>query len=132
MVASTEKSAKANLPEAEMVESLNDSKEITDSDVERNAAADYSGAVKKTDPKEIALVKKLDYRIMPILWAMYFMNYVSVSQGSLCSAKEMVKLTWLFKLDRNAIANARLNDLEKDLGLEGTQYNTCISILFVG
>jgi hypothetical protein len=71
---------------------------------------DYSGAVAKTDPVEIALVKKLDMRIMPILWAMYFLNY----------------------LDRNAIAQARLNGLEDDLGLVGTQYNTCISILFVG
>lgn len=35
-------------------------------------------------------------------------------------------------LDRNAIAQARLNDLEDDLGLVGSQYNTCISILFVG
>ncbi|KAL4992197.1 major facilitator superfamily domain-containing protein [Aspergillus falconensis] len=72
--------------------------------------ADYSGAVTKTDPREIKLVRKLDMRVMPIVWAMYFLNYV----------------------DRNAIASARLNGLEKDLGLEGTQYNTCISILFVG
>lgn len=71
---------------------------------------DYSGAIAKSDPTEIALVRKLDLRIMPTLWAMYFMNY----------------------LDRNAIANARLNNLEKHLGLVGTQYNTCISILFVG
>ncbi|KAL6413272.1 hypothetical protein AUP68_02779 [Ilyonectria robusta] len=72
--------------------------------------ADYSGAVKKTSPEEIRLVRKLDFRIMPTLWAMYFLNY----------------------LDRNAIAQARLNDLEEHLGLVGTQYNTCISILFVG
>lgn len=39
---------------------------------------DYSGAVKKTDPEEIALVRKLDFRIMPILWAMYFLNYVGL------------------------------------------------------
>lgn len=71
---------------------------------------DYSGAVAKTDEVEIRLVRKLDYRIMPTLWAMYFLNY----------------------LDRNAIAQARLNNLEDDLGLVGTQYNTCISILFVG
>ncbi|RKL14479.1 hypothetical protein BFJ68_g6442 [Fusarium oxysporum] len=64
--------------------------------------ADYSGAVKKTDPAEIRLVRKLDFRIMPTLWAMYFLNY------------------------------ARLNGLEDHLGLKGTQYNTCISILFVG
>lgn len=71
---------------------------------------DYSGAVSKSDPKEIALVRKLDFRIMPTLWAMYFLNY----------------------LDRNTIAQARLDDLESDLGLVGNQYNTCISILFVG
>lgn len=43
-----------------------------------DAEADYSGAVKKTDPAEIRLVRKLDYRIMPTLWAMYFLNYVSL------------------------------------------------------
>ncbi|KAE9582554.1 Major facilitator-type transporter hxnP [Colletotrichum fructicola] len=74
------------------------------------AGGDYSGAVKKTSAEEIALVRKLDWRIMPTLWAMYFLNY----------------------LDRNAIAQARLDGLEEDLGLEGSQYNTCISILFVG
>jgi MFS family permease len=36
------------------------------------------------------------------------------------------------KLDQNAIANARLNNFEEDLNLKGTQYNTCISILYVG
>ncbi|PYH83747.1 putative pantothenate transporter [Aspergillus uvarum CBS 121591] len=71
---------------------------------------DYSGATAKTDEVEIRLVRKLDLRIMPILWMMYFLNY----------------------LDRNAIANARLNNLEEDLKLVGTQYNTCISILFIG
>jgi hypothetical protein len=34
------------------------------------------------------------------MWAMYFMNY----------------------LDRNAIAQARLNDLEKHLHLQGSEY----------
>ncbi|QGI65184.1 hypothetical protein CEK26_009135 [Fusarium fujikuroi] len=71
---------------------------------------DYSGAHEKTDPKEIALVKKLDRWMMPMLWSMYWLNY----------------------LDRNAIALARLNDLEEDLNLKGTEYQTCVSILFVG
>lgn len=71
---------------------------------------DYSGAYEKTDPREIALVKKLDRWIMPMLWSMYWLNY----------------------LDRNAIALARLNDLEEDLNLSSTQYQTCVSILFVG
>jgi hypothetical protein len=34
---------------------------------------DYSGAVKKTSAEEIKLVRKLDWRIMTILWAMYFL-----------------------------------------------------------
>ncbi|OHX00352.1 major facilitator superfamily transporter [Colletotrichum incanum] len=62
-------------------------------------SGDYSGAEEKTDPVEIALVRKLDRRIM---------------------------------LDRNALPQARLNTLEEDLGLEGVEYNTAISILFVG
>ena len=36
------------------------------------------------------------------------------------------------KQDRNAIALARLNGLEKDLNLTSSQYQTCVSILFVG
>lgn len=35
-------------------------------------------------------------------------------------------------LDRNALPQARLNSLEEDLNLTGVQYNTAISILFVG
>jgi hypothetical protein len=42
----------------------------TDAPVE---GADYSGAVAKTDPAEIALVRKLDMRIMPALFCMYFL-----------------------------------------------------------
>lgn len=45
-----------------------------------------------------------------MLWSMYWLNY----------------------LDRNAIALARLNDLEEDLNLSSTEYQTCVSILFVG
>jgi hypothetical protein len=46
-------------------------------------AGDYAGAVAKNDPVEIALVRKLDMRIMPTVWAMYFLNYVCLLQ-SLC------------------------------------------------
>lgn len=35
-------------------------------------------------------------------------------------------------LDRNAMVNGKLNNLSKDLHLQGTQYSTCVSILFVG
>ncbi|KAF1916725.1 putative MFS transporter [Ampelomyces quisqualis] len=71
---------------------------------------DKFGAAPKTDPAEIALVKKIDLYMLPILWLMYFLNF----------------------LDRNAIVNGKLNGLDKDLNLKGTEYNTCVSIFFVG
>lgn len=43
-------------------------------------SVDYSGAHEKTDPREIALVKKLDRWIMPMLWSMYWLNYVSTTK----------------------------------------------------
>jgi hypothetical protein len=75
--------------------------EFADDDISKSAQVktDYSGAREKTDPAEIALVKKLDRWIMPMLWSMYWLNY----------------------LDRNAIALARLNRLEKELNLQGSR-----------
>ncbi|KAI1468503.1 MFS transporter [Daldinia caldariorum] len=64
----------------------------------------------KTDAKEKAFVRKLDCYIMSTICAMYFLNYV----------------------DRNAISQARLNHLESDLGMSGNEFNTAVSILFVG
>ncbi|KAJ3938860.1 uncharacterized protein N0V96_010966 [Colletotrichum fioriniae] len=60
--------------------------------------ADKFGSVAKVDPKEIALVRKLDTYLMPILWLMYFLNF----------------------LDRNAIVNGKLNNLDKDLNMKGS------------
>jgi hypothetical protein len=40
---------------------------------EKIKQGDYSGAVQKTDRAEIALVRKLDMRIMPALFCMYFL-----------------------------------------------------------
>jgi hypothetical protein len=48
------------------------------------AGADYTGAVAKTDPAEIALVRKLDMRIMPALFAMYFLYAMIASAPHLC------------------------------------------------
>ncbi|WYZ44504.1 hypothetical protein EsH8_VII_000940 [Colletotrichum jinshuiense] len=75
-------------------------------------AVDYSGAAAKTDPAEIKLVRKLD------LWVM------------VSNRKPPPPIS--IYLDRNAIALARLNGLEKQLGLSSVEYSTCVSILFVG
>lgn len=58
---------------------------------------------------EERLVRKLDMTLLPMLWILYLLNY----------------------LDRNNIAQARLNKFEKDLGLVGDQFNTAVSILNV-
>lgn len=42
---------------------------------------DYSGAALETSPEEAKLVKKLDWRIMPCLWSMYFL-YVTMCEKS--------------------------------------------------
>jgi hypothetical protein len=44
--------------------------------------------------------------LQPCLCVMYFLNYV----------------------DRNAIAQARLNNLEEDLNMTGTEFNTTVSM----
>ncbi len=46
---------------------------VTEKYQESDHRGDYAGAVAKSDPKEFALVRKLDWRIMPMLWAMYFL-----------------------------------------------------------
>ncbi|KAL3477231.1 major facilitator superfamily domain-containing protein [Aspergillus californicus] len=94
----------------EKPDSLHREDTIDEEKHQQQQTGDYSGASKKTDPAEIRLVRKLDIWIMPMLWLMYWLNY----------------------LDRNAIALARLNGLEDDLNLSSSQYQTCVSILFVG
>ncbi|KAK3309149.1 major facilitator superfamily domain-containing protein [Chaetomium strumarium] len=59
---------------------------------------------------EKLLKRKLDYRILPAIIIMYIMNYI----------------------DRNNIAAARLAGLERDLHLSSTEFQTAVSILFVG
>ncbi|PNY24303.1 transporter [Tolypocladium capitatum] len=68
-----------------------------------------------SDPDEYSemekqLKRKIDWTLMPVLVAMIVLNY----------------------LDRNALPNARVQGIEKDLKLKGTQFNTCISVLFAG
>ncbi len=44
-----------------------------DKSIEESKQGDYSGATTKTSQAEIALVRKLDMRIMPALFCMYFL-----------------------------------------------------------
>ncbi|KAJ5361139.1 MFS general substrate transporter [Penicillium brevicompactum] len=62
------------------------------------------------DQMEKKLVRKIDTRLLIMMVVMYILNY----------------------LDRNNIASAKLAGLEEDLNLKGEQYQTSVSILFVG
>ncbi|KAH7081060.1 major facilitator superfamily domain-containing protein [Paraphoma chrysanthemicola] len=59
---------------------------------------------------EAKMRRKVDLRLMPMIILMYIMNY----------------------LDRNNIAAVRLAGLQDDLNLSSVQYQTTVSILFVG
>ncbi|EPS40425.1 hypothetical protein H072_5739 [Dactylellina haptotyla CBS 200.50] len=59
---------------------------------------------------EIKLKRKIDIRLLPTIIVVYIMNY----------------------LDRNNIPAAQVAGMGEELGLSTTQYNTAVSILFVG
>lgn len=78
---------------------------------------------------EKKLVRKIDFRLLPPVIIMYIMNYLD-RVGTMHAE-------WMLKADskQNNIATARLAGnpgLEEDLGLTDSQYETCVSILFVG
>lgn len=52
--------------------------EIAGDSLSPQAVGDYSGAVSKSNAAEIALCRKLDRRILPILWAMYYLYEIIV------------------------------------------------------
>jgi hypothetical protein len=90
--------------------------DLLDSQSSRLASRDIANM----DPEErsrleIQLRRKIDYRLLPMVILMYIMNY----------------------LDRNNIASARIagpggKGIQDELGLTSSQYQTSISILFVG
>ncbi|OAG40889.1 hypothetical protein AYO21_04966 [Fonsecaea monophora] len=60
-------------------------------------------------PEEKKLLRKIDLRLIPILWAMYIFNY----------------------LDRTNIGNAKVGGMEEDLSLSSSDYSLVLSIFFV-
>jgi sugar phosphate permease len=61
-------------------------------------------------PEEKKLLRKIDLRLMPILWVMYILNYV----------------------DRTNIGNAKIAGMSEDLHLDDSRYAVCLSIFFIG
>ncbi|EZF31572.1 transporter [Trichophyton mentagrophytes] len=97
-------------PEADEGEDRDDSRAMEASKTEEELV---SGLQQQLSDEELQLEKKLrrkiDSLIMPLVILVYLLNYI----------------------DRNNYAAARLQGLEADLGLEGSQYQTGLSVLFV-
>ncbi|KAI0394279.1 MFS general substrate transporter [Xylariaceae sp. FL0594] len=109
---------------AERASSSNDSK-LVKGDIASGNVADLSQAVRRgLQPPDIIarltpeqrielekrLVRKIDWRLLPMIIIMYILNYI----------------------DRNNIAAAKLAGLPEDLNLKGSEFQTAVSILFVG
>ncbi|KAF2772476.1 MFS general substrate transporter [Teratosphaeria nubilosa] len=80
------------------------------SKITREDAVHLSHLTEEEKILEKQLRRRIDTLIMPLVILVYLMNYI----------------------DRNNYAAARLQGLEKDLGLTGDQYQLGLSILFVG
>jgi hypothetical protein len=92
---------------------MDDTKAPTD-EFSKGTLATPAGLAASLSPErrlqvEKSLKRKLDARCS-LFVLIYIMNY----------------------LDRNNIAAARLGGLQEDLGIDDTQYATCLSILYVG
>ncbi|KAL2834381.1 major facilitator superfamily domain-containing protein [Aspergillus cavernicola] len=59
--------------------------------------------------REAALLRKIDWRLLPVLSVFYLISYI----------------------DRANMGNARLYSLESDLGLSPQQYSWCLTIFFI-
>ncbi|KAJ0387587.1 hypothetical protein COL922a_001961 [Colletotrichum nupharicola] len=98
------------------------SKDVSVETVEKGTVVPDSPLSPTRPPEEIAmeqpewrateksLVRKLDMSLLPVFWTLYMFNY----------------------LDRNNLAQAKLNGFEKHLGLVGNQFNTAVSVFNVG
>lgn len=100
---------------SQVAESQND--ELLSTSDSHNLGARAKGGSTSLDPTseeykrlEKALVRKIDIRLMPIIILLYILNY----------------------LDRNSITTARDRGFVTDLGLTDPQYQTALSILYVG
>ncbi|EXJ74884.1 uncharacterized protein A1O5_01580 [Cladophialophora psammophila CBS 110553] len=78
--------------------------------VERKELVELRMLTHEEQDVEKKLVRKIDVRILPIVLMIYLMNYI----------------------DRNNYPAARLQGLQDDLGFTDQQYQTGLSILFVG
>ncbi|KAL1626489.1 hypothetical protein SLS56_006800 [Neofusicoccum ribis] len=76
---------------------------------------------------EKKMIRKVDWRMLPLIILMYILVRAAIPLSVSAVSSQSQNY-----LDRNNIAAARLAGLEDDLHLTGSQYQTAVSILFVG
>ncbi|KIR53420.1 nicotinamide mononucleotide permease [Cryptococcus gattii Ru294] len=99
----------------EHLEQIISGKDKLDDGVDRHLAVKLPDSLVGLSDEEISAIDKratwkLDLLLMPVLMALYILNY----------------------LDRQNISSAKIAGIMDDLGLTTTQYNTCVAVLFAG
>lgn len=86
------------------------------------------------EKKERKLIWKMDLHILPFVVLLYLFSFLDRGMSDftaismlLCTLRQSCELMRLIV----NIGNGKLYGLEEDLGLEGNQYQTAVSILFV-
>lgn len=82
--------------------------------------------IENREALEKVFVRKLDFRLMPLMMLICMHPYSILLHYEKILTNGFADI--LNYLDRNNIATARLGTLEDDIGLEGNQYNTVISM----
>ena len=74
---------------------------------------------------ERRLVRKIDVRMLPILWIMYMFNYVDRTNIGVSVSRSRMRRC------ADVAQNAKSGGMEKDLHLTSSDYSLILSIFFV-
>jgi hypothetical protein len=92
----------------------------------------YASVVNSWTPEERTererkFVRKIDVRLLPIL--VRTLQYPHIQRNANSGQMVMYVMNYI---DRNALPQARVQGLEKDLNLAGYEYNIVLSLTFIG
>ena len=75
---------------------------------------------------DAVLRSQLDMRLMPVLWILLVLNYLGEFDRRGCDSTRRALTP--SSADRNALASARVQGIEEDLGMKGSDFNVAISV----
>lgn len=106
---------------------------LEDPEAHSEISVDYAGSSRKTDPAEIALVRKLDMCMMVSFQLTGHSSFRGTHLLRSCNINALQQpflwiLCFMNIFSRQAISVARLDSLEEDLGINDTQFSTAVSV----